>query len=265
MKVFKVKGIKIFYDEKLDGGGTSFGQLYVPIVRKLVGKSKTCFEAFSGPAFIGFSLLANNLCEELVVADINPEAINYIKLTVNENNLSRKVRYYIADVLEGIPESERFDLVVGNPPHFNESTIKEFCRIYGVECSNAIEMLKSYDPGWKLHKRFYDSIHKFLNKGANIILVENSEGSSEKDFIEFIQKGGLKHVKTIHPTLDDIAEAYYIFIKGFDIKVGIPKVVKHLPISVFRPLFLLGAKTYKPAKELVSLYSKFYFIYSKYN
>ena len=261
MKVFKVKGIKIFYDEKLDGGGTTFGQLYVPIIRKLIGKSKTCFEAFSGPAFIGFSLLANNLCEELVVADINPEAINYVKLTVSENNLSRKVRYYIADVLEGdIPESERFDLVVGNPPHFNESTISKYC----LKCSN-IEMLKSYDAGWELHKRFYESIHKFLNNGANIILVENSEGSNEKDFIGFIQKGGLKYVKTIHPALNDIAEALYINIKGLDLNFGISKVIKNIPYSIYRLAFLIGLRTYEPAIKNVSSYSKFYFILSRYS
>ncbi|WP_232616474.1 hypothetical protein [Sulfurisphaera tokodaii] len=91
MKVFSVRGIKIFYDEKLDGGGTSFGQLYVLIIKRLIGKLKTCFEAFSGPAFIGFSLLAHNLCEELVVADINPEAINYVKMTIEETKLRGKV------------------------------------------------------------------------------------------------------------------------------------------------------------------------------
>ena len=116
MNVFYVGNIKVYYDGKLDGGGTTFGQLYVPIVKRLIGKSKTCFEAFSGPAFIGFSLLAHDLCEELVVADINPEAINYVKLTVERNRLSNKVRYYVSDVLDGIPESEKFDLVVGNPP-----------------------------------------------------------------------------------------------------------------------------------------------------
>ena len=53
MNVFQVGEIKIYYDEKLSGGGRSFGQLYVPIVKRLIGKSKTCFEAFSDPAFNG--------------------------------------------------------------------------------------------------------------------------------------------------------------------------------------------------------------------
>ena len=127
MNVFEVGKIKVYYDKKLDGGGTTFGQLFVPIIKRLIGKSRTCFEAFSGPAFIGFSLLAHNLCEELVVADINPEAIKYVRITVEENKLRDKVRYYVSDVLDGIPGNEKFDLVVGNPPFFNESTIKIHC------------------------------------------------------------------------------------------------------------------------------------------
>mgnify|MGYP001770772982 CR=1 FL=1 len=60
-------------------------------MKRLIGKSRTCFEAFSDPAFLGFSLLAHNLSEELVVADVNPETINYVKLTVERNNLSNRV------------------------------------------------------------------------------------------------------------------------------------------------------------------------------
>ncbi|MBB5253314.1 methyltransferase [Sulfurisphaera ohwakuensis] len=261
MKVFKVKGIKIFYDEKLDGGGTSFGQLYVPIIRRLIGKSKTCFEAFSGPAFIGFSLLAHGLCEELVVADINPEAINYVKLTVNENKLEDKVRYYISDVLDGIPEGEKFDLVVGNPPHFNESTLENYCR--RATCDQ-IDLLKSYDSGWNLHRRFYLNIRKFLNDKANVILVENSEGSNVKDFLEMINEGGLKYVRVIKPETEDIIYTSYIHIRGLNLNVGISRRVKRLPYGIYKLAFPFGEKThYKPLIDYINFMSKFYFIWSR--
>ncbi|ACR41612.1 hypothetical protein [Saccharolobus islandicus] len=125
-------------------------------------------------------------------------------------------------------------------------------------------MLKSYDAGWELHKRFYESIHKFLNNGANIILVENSEGSNERDFVEFIQKGRLEYVKTIHPKLNDIIEALYINIRGLDLNFGISKVIKNLPYSIYRLAFLIGFRIYEPAIKNVSFYSKFYFIWSRY-
>ena len=235
MKVFSVKGVKIFYDEKLDGGGTSFGQLYVPVIKRLIGKSKTCFEAFSGPAFIGFSLLAHNLCEELVVADINPEAINYVKLTVEKNRLSNRVRYYVSDVLDGIPDNEKFDLVVGNPPHFNENTLKNYCT--STQCDK-ISLLKGYDESWKLHRKLYLNIRKFLSEGANVILVENSEGSNERDFVEMIREGGLKYVGVVKPTLDDIINASYISMKGNGLNLhnNVNKIVKRLPYSMYLSL-----------------------------
>jgi hypothetical protein len=66
---FVVSGVEIYYEPELDGGGRSFGMLYVPIVRRVVGHAKRCLEAFSGPGFIGFSLVAHGLCDELVLAD----------------------------------------------------------------------------------------------------------------------------------------------------------------------------------------------------
>ena len=264
MNVFQVGEIKVYYDKKLDGGGRSFGQLYVPIVKRLIGKSRTCFEAFSGPAFIGFSLLAHNLCEELVVADINPEAINYVKLTVEKNRLSNRVRYYVSDVLDGIPESEKFDLVVGNPPHFNENTIKNYCS--STQCDQ-IEILKSYDEGWELHRKFYLNIHKFLNKGANVILVENLEGSDEKDFVNMINEGGLKYMGIIKPEQEDIILASYISIRGLKDAQTHPilvKIIERLPYSAYRMVYSLGLKLhYQPLINYVNFLQKFYFIWSK--
>ena len=49
-------GIRVYYELELDGGGTTFGQMFVPILRRL-GLGGSCYEPFSGPAFIGFSLL----------------------------------------------------------------------------------------------------------------------------------------------------------------------------------------------------------------
>ena len=45
-------GIRVYYEPELNGGGTSFGQMFVPIIRRL-GLGGSCYEPFSGPAFIG--------------------------------------------------------------------------------------------------------------------------------------------------------------------------------------------------------------------
>ncbi|MGZ9104358.1 MAG: hypothetical protein ACXW3M_00750, partial [Rhodoplanes sp.] len=57
------------------------------------------------PGFIGFSLLAHDLCETLCVADINPEAVAACRRTVEANRLSDRVSVYQSDNLKDIPAS----------------------------------------------------------------------------------------------------------------------------------------------------------------
>jgi len=114
--------------------------MFVPILRRL-GLGGFCYEPFSGPAFIGFSLLGAGICDELVASDVNPKAIAYVKLTIKLNELNNRVRYYISDLLEGIPRDLKFDLVIANPPHFKGLS---FCKKYGCD---DITILKALDKG----------------------------------------------------------------------------------------------------------------------
>jgi hypothetical protein len=38
MKIFKTNDIEVYYENDLDGGGTSFGQEYIKIIRYLYNK-----------------------------------------------------------------------------------------------------------------------------------------------------------------------------------------------------------------------------------
>src|SRR3990167_6762042 len=94
-KVIKYGNIKVFYLPELHGGGMDFGQDYLPVVRKLFGKVDYVCEFASGPGFIGFSLLANDLCKKLCLVDINPLAIKCCKKTIEANNLGKVVTTYV--------------------------------------------------------------------------------------------------------------------------------------------------------------------------
>ena len=58
----------------------------------------------------------HGFCETLCLADVNPEAVEACRLTVARNGLSKRVAVYRSENLDGIPRSECWDLVVGNPP-----------------------------------------------------------------------------------------------------------------------------------------------------
>src|SRR5262245_48283312 len=113
-----IGGIDISYLPHLDGGGGGFGQKFIPFLKnRNMPTQESVFEWCCGPGFIGFSLLGNCLCETLCLADINGEAIEACANTLRDNDLGGRVSTYISDNLKSIPYTEKWDLVVANPPH----------------------------------------------------------------------------------------------------------------------------------------------------
>ena len=109
----------------MNGGGLAFGQDLVRYAYNAAGfDAGRCFELCSGPGFIGFALMAAGVCESLALADINPRAIAAVKATLAlpaNAWLSNATSIYLSNGLDAIPSSsEKWDLVVSNPPHFSE-------------------------------------------------------------------------------------------------------------------------------------------------
>ncbi len=97
-------GVRVSYKQHLDGGGSTFGQDFVPLLRQRgMPKVARAFEWCAGPGFIGFSLLAQELCDTLCLADVNPEAVAACQRSVARNRLEAKVAVYLSDNLEDIP------------------------------------------------------------------------------------------------------------------------------------------------------------------
>lgn len=174
--------IKVFSEIALDGGGSRCAEAYVNEVKRKFGPVDTCLEAFSGPGFIGFALLARGLCEKLILADINPKAIGYCRKTIAENSLSDRVQAYCADLFDSLPPVNA-DLIVGNPPH----------------CWTASEAvyerdIRTFDPHMRIHKKFYADAKKFLKPDGHILLWEDYRATKPEDFFELMENGGLKYV-----------------------------------------------------------------------
>ncbi len=143
-------------------------------------RQQRVFEWCAGPGFIGFSLLAHGLCESLCLADVTPGAVRAARLTVRRNGLGRRVSVYRSDNLKQVPADERWTLVVGNPPHFDDDTFADDIR--------------SYDRDWHLHREFFRDVGRFLAPGGVIVLQENNEGSTAETFRPMIEAAGLKIV-----------------------------------------------------------------------
>jgi predicted RNA methylase len=172
--------IRVHYMRHLDGGGSSFGQDYIPLLQNWgMPRQTRVFEWCAGPAFIGFSLLGHGQCESLCLADINPEAVEACRRTIRDNGLADRVSVYHSDNLAGIPPAERWDLVVSNPPHHVDAFFGD---------------LRGHDPDWRIHRAFYGSVEPHLNPGGIIVLQENNRGSTAETFRAMIEDAGLSIV-----------------------------------------------------------------------
>ena len=193
-------GVRVAYKRHLDGGGSTFGQAFVPVLRKRgMPKVARAFEWCAGPGFIGFSLLAHGLCDTLCLADVNPEAVAACAKTVRDNRLEDKVAVYRSDNLENIPPAEQWDLVVSNPPHFVDTSFGQ---------------LRYHDPDWRVHRGFFGHVARHLKPGGVIVLQENNAGSTPATFSAMIAEAGLRVVfeQDAAPTRTADSRMFYLGI-----------------------------------------------------
>lgn len=191
-------GVLVFDRDDLDGGGASFGQDYIRALLEIgISGCSRAFEFCAGPGYIGYSLLAHGICRTLALADINPIAVQAARTTAAFNGLTDRVSVYQSDGLAQIPPSEKWDLVVSNPPHFLKWTGEG--------------KLRGGDPNWEIHKKFYASVKNFLTPGGCVFFQENGLGSSVGDFVPMIRESGGTVVCTLPgPDIGAGGKMYYI-------------------------------------------------------
>jgi len=172
-------GLLVYDSPELNGGGKRFRRLYSRVLLRMGWKRcNRIFEFCAGPGYIGYSLLAHGFSESLTLADINLRAVLAARHTAKHNGIEDRVTVYESDCLDGIPPSEKWDLVVGIPPNFSPLDDRDD--------------LMLLDRGWALHRRFYAGIKPFMTAGGLVILVEHEEASNPGIFAPMIEAGGGK-------------------------------------------------------------------------
>jgi len=173
---FILEGGRVFYEEKYDGGGTTFGvnALKHDNVKNEIKKG-TILEMCSGPGFMGFYLNFQGYADELYLSDLNGVHTEYIQKTIEYNNLTNTT-FIQSDVFSNIDKNLKFDTIVLNPPHYASPRIGGY--------NNAEEELMSLDNGMKFHKKFIDEAKYYLKEDGVIILVGNMGGIKPIDIYD---------------------------------------------------------------------------------
>lgn len=211
MLQFQIPGARDFsvsYNSDQDGGGTWFGQEYVTVLQQRYQRRfHRCLEWCSGPGFIGFSLLAHGLCDNLVLVDSHVPVADAIRETTLRNQVQNQTTFYCCDRIAQLPDDEQFDLIVANPPHY-------------LECPGDANYQRiAVDPDWQAHREFYQHIRHHMLPDAVMLMQENQAGSlsGPAEFRDMIERAGLRitgyftspeHYDTQGPT-----QIYYIEIR----------------------------------------------------
>jgi len=182
----------------LDGGGTTQYLDFLNAIKKQNKKYNKALEWCSGLGAIGFSLLDAKIINHITFMDVYQPAIDYVNNMAVLNNISNKVTAYCVGKARDLPSNEKFDLIVGNPPHM--------VRDFTLEEAHAQDLKKGFHPrqkwhldesnrlladiDWRIHTEFFANIGDHCNPGCDIFITEI--GGQEDFNIKLAARSNLK-------------------------------------------------------------------------
>lgn len=145
---------------------------------------KKAIEIGSGNAFLSLAIYGN--VKELYSTDINPIVIDYL-LNVKERYNLEKMKVVYSNLFDSIDETEKFDLIIFNPPYVPTEELSE---------DEDLDEINGYDlavnggiEGREIIDKFIEQLpNHLLEKGECYLLI-----SSLNNPIEIIEN--LKHKK----------------------------------------------------------------------
>lgn len=170
-----------FADPLLYGGGTVHAPDFLRTIFQLrLGPVDRLCDFCAGTGYIGFSLLAKGLCKTLCCVDRDKASINAVKLTATVNEISDRVITYISDGLKDVPQTEKWDLLVANPPQL----------LFRNDSDHDTRF--TFDPDWQLHRSTYSMLKNYMKPGGHAIFLEARYETSAETFAPMVEAGGGK-------------------------------------------------------------------------
>lgn len=207
-------GIEVKFPYHLDGGGFFFKDDFVRVIKETGKPTYTrAFEWCSGFGVIGFELLGLNICDHIVFSDYYSVAVENCRETAISNKIEERITTYVSSSIKDLPESERWDLVVGNPPWYpNKDNIPLLGTVHPMMMPNIHRI--TVDEDFEIHKEFYRNIRNRLTDDADLYIIEANHDPFHKKLafenglrlvdiyglsagIEYAPAGGIFHFKVL--------------------------------------------------------------------
>lgn len=175
-------GFTINFPNHVDGGGYEMKDEIFSLIER-TGKERytKALDWCSGYGPFGFDLLDKQKAETVVFTDSYNVAIEAVEHNAANNNVSDRVKGFVCDKISHIPENEKFDLVVANPPHSCTSAHLEKSLV-----NSTVRMI--VDEDYVAHQEFYENIRRYLTPDADVYITT---GSNMDYFVKWAALGGL--------------------------------------------------------------------------
>lgn len=169
----------------------------IRLIRERGLRNLRILDVCCGVGIIGLTIFSRlrdeSIVEKAGFVDINIFNLNSLERTLKRNNMGDligdKIDFWLSNSLNGVPESEKFDLIVSNPPHFFSE----------AHTANSLSpgRLGTYDAEWSFHKSFYSRCHNYLTERGEIWFLENGDA---------IDAGGLLPMIKANPQLQYVGQ-----------------------------------------------------------
>jgi methylase of polypeptide subunit release factors len=205
LKTGTVAGIKIYTADQFDGYGLQSLSDFINSVRQIVGgkKFQNALEWCCGPGYFGFMLHRYGIAKNVTLVDIHDPLEQAINQTIKENLLEESIKFVCSNNFQNVQGT--FDLIVGNPPHFNVDLEET------EETIHYNEHRKFIDLDWQIHQDFFNNVGNYLSDDGSIILMENAKGSDPSVFFKMIEDNDLK-INNVIKSLEFPNDIWYMEI-----------------------------------------------------
>jgi UDPglucose 6-dehydrogenase len=181
-KTVKINNLKVSFPNHVDGGGYELIDEVISLIER-TGKDKYAYalDWCSGYGPWGFSILTSNKADKVMFNDIYSVAIETVTNNADALGLSNRIKTIVGSTMSDLPNTEKFDLVVANPPHSSSDV--------HVTDLNTKRIIVDID--FAAQKDFYTNIRKYLTDDADIYISAGS-GDDDSPFVIWAMEGGLQ-------------------------------------------------------------------------
>jgi release factor glutamine methyltransferase len=122
----------------------------------------------TGSGCIAIALAFQNKTARLTAIDISPDALEVARRNASKHRVLERIRFLHGDLLEPLPQGERFHVIVSNPPYVTQAEWEQLPP-HIREHEPALALLAGED-GLAVYDRLIPAAAEFLEPGGHLLL-----------------------------------------------------------------------------------------------